>query len=77
MITFYLRDFSCRKNFVYKDAVNDNNVSSILQCFLDRYFIVIDDIWDTQSWKIIKMALVDNNRGSRLITTTCNFEVGK
>ncbi|XP_062200747.1 disease resistance protein RGA5-like [Phragmites australis] len=35
-----------------------------------RYFIVIDDIWDTQAWKTIKCGLPGNTCGSRILVTT-------
>ncbi|GJN05169.1 hypothetical protein PR202_ga22777 [Eleusine coracana subsp. coracana] len=42
-----------------------------------RYFILVDDIWETKSWETIKLAFVQNNSGSRLITTTRKMEVAK
>lgn len=40
-----------------------------------RYFIIIDDVWDKQVWKMINKALIDNNLSSRVIVTTRNTDV--
>ncbi|XP_015698835.1 disease resistance protein RGA5-like [Oryza brachyantha] len=35
-----------------------------------RYFIVVDDLWDSFVWSIIKCAFPENNHSSRVLTTT-------
>uniref|UniRef100_A0A0D9X7R9 AAA+ ATPase domain-containing protein n=1 Tax=Leersia perrieri TaxID=77586 RepID=A0A0D9X7R9_9ORYZ len=43
-----------------------------------RYFIVIDDIWSISAWQgHLRLAFLENNSASRIITTTRNTDIAK
>ncbi|KAF6987313.1 hypothetical protein CFC21_004968 [Triticum aestivum] len=57
-----------------------NQLIKKLHEFLEnrRYLVIIDDIWDEKLWEGISFAFSNrNNLGSRLITTTRDFDVSK
>ena len=57
--------------------LNDDELKSVLlECLKDkRYFIVIDDIWKTEVWNEVSIALPDNLNGSRILITSRIKEV--
>ncbi|KAG2631522.1 hypothetical protein PVAP13_2NG142845 [Panicum virgatum] len=59
------------------DILDVRQLINELKDFLQskRYFIVIDDVWETRYWKKIELALVENDRGSIVMKTTRKSEV--
>ncbi|KAG5603584.1 hypothetical protein H5410_025076 [Solanum commersonii] len=50
---------------------NDELADELRRCLLrKRYFIVIDDLWSTDTWDDLKRCFPDNYSGSRIILTT-------
>ena len=40
-----------------------------------RYVVIFDDVWKVDFWEDIKYALLNNNKGGRIMITTRNMEV--
>ncbi|TVU24778.1 hypothetical protein EJB05_27235, partial [Eragrostis curvula] len=73
---------SMLRQFGHRESVESWDLQQLideLTNFLQskRYFIVIDDLWDTKVWETIQYALTKNELGSRVITTTRNLDVAR
>ncbi|KAG2629633.1 hypothetical protein PVAP13_3KG461500 [Panicum virgatum] len=51
------------------------NTNCIFVKIICRYLLVVDDVWDGKPWETIKLPLVNENCGSRIITTTRSIAV--
>uniref|UniRef100_A0ACD6A7B3 Uncharacterized protein n=2 Tax=Avena sativa TaxID=4498 RepID=A0ACD6A7B3_AVESA len=72
-LTKILRDIA--KGVGITDYRSDDDVKQLIDRIREylkekRYFVVVDDVWEAQAWETIRLALVNNNCGSRLIATT-------
>ncbi|XP_054823849.1 disease resistance protein RPM1-like isoform X1 [Prosopis cineraria] len=58
-------------------TMKSDNLKEVVKSLLQqsRYLIVLDDIWRVNAWDAIKLALPNNNYGSRIMLTTRNREV--
>ncbi|KAM3245583.1 hypothetical protein ACQJBY_056736 [Aegilops geniculata] len=61
-----------RKDYGGTEAGSTQQLISNITDFLEdkRYFVVVDDIWDADTWDIIKYAFPATSSTSRIITTT-------
>uniref|UniRef100_A0ACD5XEG9 Uncharacterized protein n=1 Tax=Avena sativa TaxID=4498 RepID=A0ACD5XEG9_AVESA len=60
----------------FESSSLDELIRNIREYLLNkRYFIIIDDLWDTSAWDIIKCAFPENNNGSRVLTTTRIYSI--
>ncbi|XP_008236579.1 PREDICTED: disease resistance protein RPM1-like [Prunus mume] len=79
-----LRNMIAEFHRVRKESVPEGIETMGLKLLIDtlreylkekRYAVVFDDVWSTNLWECVKLALPDNNNGSRIIITTRKSEV--
>ncbi|BFG41908.1 hypothetical protein CerSpe_281820 [Prunus speciosa] len=79
-----LRNMIAEFHMVRKESVLEGIETMDLKLLIDtlreylkekRYAVVFDDVWSTNLWECVKLALPDNNNGSRIIITTRKSEV--
>ncbi|KAL5765202.1 hypothetical protein ACOSQ2_017796 [Xanthoceras sorbifolium] len=82
---YIIRDLLLRivKSFGFKvedlEKMDEEDLKRYLHQSLQghTYLVVIDDVWDKETWQILKKILPDNGNGSRVIITTRIEDVAK
>ncbi|KAK1275543.1 putative disease resistance protein [Acorus gramineus] len=62
-----------------KKRLSKNDLAEELKKFLEnkKYFIILDDVWDTEFWETMSLAFPDMNNGSAVMITTRSKDVAK
>ncbi|XP_075668902.1 disease resistance protein RPM1-like [Castanea sativa] len=71
--------YEARKEFAPKeiDTMEEIKLITVLRQYLDgkRYVVIFDDVWDTNFWEHIKLALPTKTKGSGIVITTRNEDI--
>ncbi|KAF3666147.1 putative late blight resistance protein -like protein R1B-23-like [Capsicum annuum] len=61
-----------KKDTIISDKLPENELADKLRRLLlvQRYLILVDDVWETNAWDDLKPCFYDANNGSRIILTT-------
>ncbi|XP_019164822.1 PREDICTED: putative late blight resistance protein homolog R1A-10 [Ipomoea nil] len=54
----------------YSNIPENQLEDKIKELLKDKYFIVLDDIWEKNDWNSLNKALPENSKGSRVLVTT-------
>ncbi|XP_047249388.1 putative late blight resistance protein homolog R1A-3 [Capsicum annuum] len=59
------------------DMNDEAELANMLQKSLKgkRYLIVLDDMWKTEAWDVVRLCFPSENKGSGILLTTRNIEV--
>ncbi|KAF8376809.1 hypothetical protein HHK36_031519 [Tetracentron sinense] len=57
--------------------MNEDTLKRKINEFLEekRYVVILDDIWRTHDWQVLKCALPDSNCGSQIMVTTRSYDI--
>ncbi|KAK2969088.1 hypothetical protein RJ640_020399 [Escallonia rubra] len=59
------------------ETMASHRMKELIREFLrqSRYVLVLDDVWSSDAWIAMEIALPDNSRGSRVLLTTRDFDI--
>ncbi|KAK2969089.1 hypothetical protein RJ640_020400, partial [Escallonia rubra] len=59
------------------ETMASHSMKELIREFLrqSRYVLVLDDVWSSDAWIAMEIALPDNSRGSRVLLTTRDFDI--
>ncbi|MCL7044710.1 hypothetical protein MKW94_009765 [Papaver nudicaule] len=71
-----------RDKYYCSKEMDEETLRKLLYNYLEerrhkRYLIVLDDVWDTDTWEHLDPAFPETNNGCRILLTTRNLEVAR